>query len=466
MRNGQLSVVTGRYLHKTAVFLAAAALALSASRAAAAVPWPAEITAFIEAKERQAGQLASKLELEVATDIWTFFAAARKADFEAASKLYASLSKSRSSETPKAGACTPLFQTLLEVELILEWYFEGEPAYGTSFGRAVVKSIPAGSIYFGGTDPGRGLPTAFCKSHARGEPFFTLTQNALADGTYLEYLSEMYGKSLYIPTKDDSQHCFEDYMADAQARQKLGQLKPGEDVRVVEGRVQVSGQVAVMAINGLLAKIIFDKNPKREFYLEESFPLDWMYPHLTPHDLILKINREPVAALKTEVLDRDRAFWLAQAKGLIGDWLKPDTTVKQVCAFVEKVFLNKDLAGYQGDPLYPKSEWSGKMYSKLRSSIGGVYAWRLGSCPADYRPKSAPEAERLKQEAEFAFKQAYAFCPQSPEALYRFVNLLLIGGRMDDALLLAKTSLKLVPANAGTKNLVLEIEKMKKARQP
>jgi len=35
-----------------------------------------------------------------------------------------------------------------------------------------------------------------------------------------------------------------------------------------------------MTINGLLAKIIFDKNPNREFYIEESFPLDWMYPYL------------------------------------------------------------------------------------------------------------------------------------------------------------------------------------------
>ena len=51
-----------------------------------------------------------------------------------------------------------------------------------------------------------------------------------------------------------------------------------------------------MAINGLLAKIMFDKNPDREFYIEESFPLDWMYPYLEPHGLIFKINRQPQSA--------------------------------------------------------------------------------------------------------------------------------------------------------------------------
>ncbi len=60
-------------------------------------------------------------------------------------------------------------------------------------------------------------------------------------------------------------------------------------------RVQVSGQVAVMSINGLLTKDMFDKNPDNEFFVEESFPLDWMFPYLTPFGVILKINRQPLA---------------------------------------------------------------------------------------------------------------------------------------------------------------------------
>ena len=53
-----------------------------------------------------------------------------------------------------------------------------------------------------------------------------------------------------------------------------GQIMPGEDVHVdPSGKMQVSGQVAVMMINGLLCKVIFDHNPNNEFYIEESFPL-------------------------------------------------------------------------------------------------------------------------------------------------------------------------------------------------
>lgn len=37
-------------------------------------------------------------------------------------------------------------------------------------------------------------------------------------------------------------------------------VNPGEDVCIVENCVQVSGQVAVLAINGLLARIIFEES--------------------------------------------------------------------------------------------------------------------------------------------------------------------------------------------------------------
>jgi hypothetical protein len=41
---------------------------------------------------------------------------------------------------------------------------------------------------------------------------------ALADGTYLEYLRGMYGGKIYTPTGEDSQRCFQEYLADAQRR--------------------------------------------------------------------------------------------------------------------------------------------------------------------------------------------------------------------------------------------------------
>ena len=108
-------------------------------------------------------------------------------------------------------------------------------------------------------------------------------------------------KEIYIPSPDDSQNCFAAYQADVAQRQKEGRLQPGEDVQVdystTPPSVQVSGQVAVMMINGLLCKVIFDHNPTNDFYVEESFPLEWMYPYETPFGIIMKINRNPLVAL-------------------------------------------------------------------------------------------------------------------------------------------------------------------------
>ena len=59
----------------------------------------------------------------------------------------------------------------------------------------------------------------------------------------------------------------------------------------------------------MLTKMIFDRNPDHEFYVEESFPLDWMYPHLTPFGIIMKINRQPVPEITQEMVARDHQFW-------------------------------------------------------------------------------------------------------------------------------------------------------------
>jgi hypothetical protein len=99
-------------------------------------------------------------------------------------------------------------------------------------------------------------------------------------------------REIYIPSLEDSQRCFQQYMEDVQHRMQLNQLTPGENVSVdPNGKMQVSGQVAVMMINGLLCKVIFDHNPNNEFFIEESFPLPWMYPYETPFGIIMKINR-------------------------------------------------------------------------------------------------------------------------------------------------------------------------------
>ena len=62
-------------------------------------------------------------------------------------------------------------------------------------------------------------------------------------------------------------------------------MKPGEIVNATPRPGSVAGQISVMEINAKLAKILFDKNPDRDF-IELVIP-GWMYPHLTPYGIIL-----------------------------------------------------------------------------------------------------------------------------------------------------------------------------------
>jgi hypothetical protein len=66
----------------------------------------------------------------------------------------------------------------------------------------------------------------------------------------------------------------------------------------------------------------------------------------------------------------------------------------------------------------------------------------------------------MLREADFAYKQAFALCPYSPEAVFRFINLLLHTRRNADALLVAETCLRLDPYNGQAKAAVDSIRAM------
>jgi len=417
-------------------------------------------------------------------------------------------------------------------------------------GNLVYPEMTRNTILFGGTDPGRFCPTymIFCESFVppKDKPMdpafdrrdvYLITQNALADGTYLDYLRAQYFRSaqqdppffrelikylaslahqednslvqaaanisyklldvpftargakiearwrkegvyppkeIYIPSADDSEKSFHDYTEDVQVRAAAGRLQPGEEVSQPDqyGRVSVSGQVAVMMINGLLCRVIFDHNPTNEFYVEESFPLEWMYPYETPFGIIMKINRDPIVALPDDVYKRDHAFWSKYSERMIGNWITYDTSVQQIADWVEKVYLRNDYNGFTGDRKFIRDDDAQKAFSKLRSSQAGVYAWRLHLLsnypqPPDpqympYRPKSDAEVEALRRECDFAFKQSFAFCPYSPEAVIRYANFLFQFQRFDDALIVAKTCQKLDPYNGQITSLIDQIEQIKK----
>ena len=269
-------------------------------------------------------------------------------------------------------------------------------------------------------------------------------------------------REIYIPSNQDQARCYTEYLEDYAQRAALNRLDPGELVVTNEGHLQIAGQPSIMALNGLVAKVIFDHCPKNEFYVEESMPLKWMYPHLTPYGIIMKVNRQAVPELTEDVLKRDHEFWTQYSSRLIGNWINYDTNLKEIAAFAEKVYLRRDFSGFKGDRAFARDDQAQKSFSKLRSAIAGVYAWRLSpDCPRELRPKSDAERERLLREADFAFRQAFAFCPYNPEAAFRYVNLLCNLQRYDDALVVASTCQKMDPFNTQVTQVVEDLERFR-----
>ncbi|KAB2660251.1 MAG: DUF2723 domain-containing protein [Verrucomicrobia bacterium] len=265
-----------------------------------------------------------------------------------------------------------------------------------------------------------------------------------------------------IPSPEDLGRCFEEYTADAQRRYGQKQLRAGENlVQLPDGRVSVSGQTAVMAINGLLTKVIFDRNPGHAFYVEESFALDWMYPHLVPYGIILKIERQPVAQLGDEQIARDHEFWSKYSERFIGNWITYETPVKEVCDFVLKTYKRRDLSGFKGDPRFVRDDNAQKAFSKLRNAIGkSVYAWR-----AQETHDPAYQAKLLK-ESEFALKQAFAFCPYSPETVFNYASVLAGLGHYADAYKVVETCYEFDHDNAGILDLLNQLARYKDMSLP
>src|SRR5580765_7312762 len=136
------------------------------------------------------------------------------------------------------------------------------------YGNAVMGALRPGMVYVGGTDNGRWIPELLNET-GDGEQHIIVTQNALADGRYGEFVSELYGNRLATLSSEDSQRIFQEYIADAQKRlhhdqrflDEPKQLREGEDIQVVDGNGQVGGEVAVMAINEKLLQALMQKNP-------------------------------------------------------------------------------------------------------------------------------------------------------------------------------------------------------------
>ncbi len=420
---------------------------------------PTELIAFAARKEAHAKEVARRFDAQLPEVIWAYFAAATQGSWPEVARLgeqLRNLPLPAGMPKPDPAVTAQVWSWLMEIYMAFAQFACGEPKYAFAFARDIIQAIPPGSICFGGTDAGRGLVTALSWAHERGEPFFTITQNALADRCYLIYLREIYGHRIFIPSESDLERVRDEYHKDLAQREKENRLKPGEIVERVNGQVHATNQIAVMTVNGALARLIFERNPDRQFFVEESFPLEWMDPHLAPHGLIMAISRAPIATITAEHVEQDQRFWSDRLAQMVGDWVRPETSVSDLCVFAEKVFLRGDLARFMGDAKYVGSEPACCNFSKLRSAIAGLYSKRAR------RACEPAERWRMAEAANFAFRQAFALSPRSPQVVFRWVNHLLVERRPLEALLVAQTASRLVaessPLQFSMQNLVQHLQ--------
>lgn len=245
------------------------------------------------------------------------------------------------------------------------------------YANSILDSIPSGSLYFGGTDPGRFAITAF-DAAVDNNRLVIITQNALADGAYMKYLRVRYGDVLDLPSPKDANNIF---------KQLEKQAKNQDGIDIKDGKVHVEGVGNVMRINNKLSKIIVDRNKAAyEIYVEESYSIPWMYKYMEPHGLIMKMHREPVT-LTDEIIQRDRLFW-------------------------EELELQ-----LQKSDVFRTDIMAQRTFSKSRTSIGMLY-----------------NSHGLFEEAEAAFRQAMALCPQNMECVARLAYMYAEKpGRLKDA---------------------------------
>jgi len=330
--------------------------------------------------------------------------------------------------------------------------------FGHLFGYEILKDMPPGSILFGGTDPGRFVPTYFinCPS-VDGKRFkpdvFLITQNALADSTYMQVLHDQFSpdsqiyspdgdsgndyrgvfaalararctkERIWIPAPDDLKEAFRQFVEESERLQEV----PGGGTLAVDpsGKVNVTGVGAVMRINAILARMIWEQNRARHaFFVEESYVIPWMYPYLEPFGLIMRLHAAPLDRLSGERIEEDFRYW----QGLI------DALVVR--------------------PEYRRDEVAAKTFGKLRSSIGGLYLYWAN------RTREQP----LFEHAERALRQALALYRALPEANYRLTELFLQQDRQEDALEILDGYQAADPLNARIAGVIERVRQSRELR--
>ncbi|MEX1118196.1 MAG: DUF2723 domain-containing protein [Terrimicrobiaceae bacterium] len=303
--------------------------------------------------------------------------------------------------------------------------------FGWMFGYDMLKDLPKGSIFFGGTDPGRFVPTYMILGESGQSPdnkrdpdfdrrdLYIITQNALGEEFYMNYIRDHYGegrpqpknaferwlgregaypeKPLVLPTPDQVKEIF------AKA------VNPSEDS---EFKAETDPNMIVFAS---VLRWLWEHNKEdHAMFIEESFPIRWTYDYALPHGLVYQLMKDKVPEIPKEVVEEDFRFWAAYKSRLLGD------------------------------PNYGKDFDAQRSFSKLRSSIANIYHHR-----------------KMEAEAERAYLEALELWPANPEVLFALSRMSWDRGNFDKPLKLLENAYALDPHSTAIIQLAVMSEQRK-----
>ena len=377
-----------------------------------------KVSKFARSRREVLHNLAKHLKLEVPAEFDKFFDAVEAGNWDKAHDLFEAMKKIRWSSAG-TGAMAELWPVLTETYGVAEAAHTWPAQKLLDYGQAVLGSLRPDMVYVGGNDAGLYIPTLLNET-SEGERHVVLTQNGFADGSYLQYIRFLYADRLTTLTSEDSQRGFQDYLADAQKRlqhdqqfpNEARQIRPGEDVRVAENRVQVSGHVAVMAINEQLFQTLMDKNPNVSFAINQSFPFQSTYASAVPLGPIMELRNQD--GLTPERAAQSVDFWR--------------TTTQQLLS----------------DPEITGSSPVRQAYAKMASEQAALMLDR-----------------KYVAEAEQTFRMANEIFPASPEIVFRYVSFLAGQNRLDEAIPVVRNAANLAPDNKQFRDLLEQLQKKK-----
>ena len=242
------------------------------------------------------------------------------------------------------------------------------------------------SIFFGGSDPGRFVPTYMTHSAKVRPDVYVFSQNPLVDSTYTRAQRDLYGDVIWSPSEGDRGNAFNEYAELVNKEVQEGKRETNNNVRVENGHVFVYGVKSVMEVNGILVKKMFDHERLRHaFYVEGDDIFTWMYDYLTPHGLVMKINPNE-NSMDDAIVRNDMEFW---------DW------------YTRRLLH---------DPAFRRDFAAQKSFSQLRAAIAGLYA-DIGK-----RAEGGNLLEKYNALSATAFREAIALYPASPDTSRRYIS--------------------------------------------